>query len=76
MGNPGPTGFGGVLRKSDGSWILGYFGNLDSTHLITLIKEEEDLTYYEHASIILEIRQLLRRDWEVEIHHILREGNT
>ena len=28
LGNPGPTGFGVVLRSSDGGWIFGFSGSV------------------------------------------------
>ncbi|KAJ1425151.1 Ribonuclease H-like superfamily [Sesbania bispinosa] len=47
----------------------------DSPHAIHLIKEEE-ITYHKHDSIITKIRDLLNRDWNVTLTHILREGNA
>lgn len=28
LGNPSPSGFGGLLRNDDGAWITGFFGSI------------------------------------------------
>lgn len=28
LGNPGPAGFGGLLRFGDGEWHLGFYGSI------------------------------------------------
>ncbi|CAN0873473.1 Putative ribonuclease H protein At1g65750 [Linum grandiflorum] len=34
----------------------------------------KDNPYHQHCYLILQIRNLLRRDWDVRIQHIYREG--
>ena len=46
----------------------------DSQVAIKLVKEPLN-SFHLYASIILRIKDILMRDWEVEIHHIFREGN-
>ncbi|KAJ1397942.1 Reverse transcriptase-like [Sesbania bispinosa] len=43
-----------------------------SIHLI----KNEDLSYHRDAPEIAEIRDLLARDWRVDLRHTLREGNA
>ncbi|CAN0838514.1 hypothetical protein LINGRAHAP2_LOCUS2194 [Linum grandiflorum] len=33
------------------------------------------MSNHQHASLILQIQELIRRDWDVQINHIYREGN-
>ncbi|KAJ1397035.1 Ribonuclease H domain [Sesbania bispinosa] len=46
----------------------------DSTNAIHLINEE-DIYFHKYAAIFMDIREFLNRPWEVQILHILREGN-
>jgi ribonuclease HI len=34
LGNPGVSGFGGVLRRSNGTWIYGFAGNVGNTTVV------------------------------------------
>jgi hypothetical protein len=34
LGNPGVSGFGGLLRNEDGSWIRGFVGNIDFSNIL------------------------------------------
>ncbi|GAU22350.1 hypothetical protein TSUD_106780 [Trifolium subterraneum] len=34
IGNPGISGFGGLIRNADGAWIHGFFGNLGVTNIL------------------------------------------
>jgi ribonuclease HI len=34
LGNPGPSGFGGVLRHSNGSWIFGFAGTVGISSIL------------------------------------------
>ncbi|GAU35482.1 hypothetical protein TSUD_384370 [Trifolium subterraneum] len=34
IGNPGVSGFGGLIRNADGAWVHGFFGNLGVTNIL------------------------------------------
>jgi ribonuclease HI len=34
IGNPGISGYGGLLRTADGAWVHGFFGNLGVTNIL------------------------------------------
>ncbi|KAK2412910.1 putative MO25 protein [Trifolium repens] len=34
IGNPGISGFGGLIRNADGAWVHGFFGNLGITNIL------------------------------------------
>ncbi|GAU21723.1 hypothetical protein TSUD_328480 [Trifolium subterraneum] len=34
IGNPGISGYGGLIRNADGAWIHGFFGNLGVTNIL------------------------------------------
>jgi ribonuclease HI len=34
IGNPGVSGYGGLLRTADGAWVHGFFGNLGFTNIL------------------------------------------
>lgn len=34
LGNPGRSGFGGLLRRSDGTWIVGFAGSLGFSEIL------------------------------------------
>ncbi|GAU50029.1 hypothetical protein TSUD_240220 [Trifolium subterraneum] len=34
IGNPGISGFGGLIRNADGAWVHGFFGNLAVTNIL------------------------------------------
>lgn len=107
MGNPGPSGFSGLFRNSDGAWVRSFFGSLDLSdnihaelhafwHGLTiswdagyrnLIIQSDCLkairlvtnelpAFHKYINLILNIRELLARDWSAKISHTLREGNA
>ncbi|GAU16251.1 hypothetical protein TSUD_298830 [Trifolium subterraneum] len=67
IGNPGVSGFGGLLRNSDGGWIHGFAGNIGISNIL-------HVEYWQ--SIIHNIKDLLARDWRVRVVHTLRKGNV
>ncbi|GAU39617.1 hypothetical protein TSUD_397060 [Trifolium subterraneum] len=34
IGNPGPLGYGGLIRNAYGAWVHGFFGNLGVTDIL------------------------------------------
>jgi ribonuclease HI len=34
IGNPGISGFGGLIRNADGAWVHGFYGNLGVTNIL------------------------------------------
>ncbi|GAU12283.1 hypothetical protein TSUD_141910 [Trifolium subterraneum] len=34
LGNPGISGFGGLIHNADGAWVLGFFGNLGVNNIL------------------------------------------
>jgi hypothetical protein len=34
IGNPGISGFGGLIRNADGGWVHGFFGNIGHTNIL------------------------------------------
>jgi ribonuclease HI len=107
LGNPGISGFGGVLRRHDGSWIFGFGGNIglssilqaellaiyhglrvawdqghrhlvcysDSTLALQLISTEVN-SWHLFAPIINNIKELMARDWNLQLIHTWREANA
>ncbi|CAN0842055.1 Putative ribonuclease H protein At1g65750, partial [Linum grandiflorum] len=37
--------------------------------------QQRDNPDHQHASLVLQFQQLLRREWEVKLFHVYREGN-
>ncbi|CAN0856312.1 Putative ribonuclease H protein At1g65750, partial [Linum grandiflorum] len=37
--------------------------------------QQRDNPYHQHVSLVLQFQQLLRREWEVKLFHVYREGN-
>ncbi|CAN0855098.1 Putative ribonuclease H protein At1g65750, partial [Linum grandiflorum] len=37
--------------------------------------QQRDNPDHQHASLVLQLQQLLRREWEVKLFHVYREGN-
>jgi ribonuclease HI len=107
IGNPGISGFGGLIRNTDGGWVHGFFGNLghtnilhaelmaiykglllawdlnikdlwcysDSVMAIKLITDPVD-DWHHYAAILNNIKDIMKRDWQVLLIHTLREGNA
>lgn len=107
IGNPGRSGYGGLLRNANGEWLLGFSGfcgvttnttselfaiyvglslawrngyrdivcETDSMMALNLIKDGVDL-FHPHASILANIHKVMAQDWNVELIHTLREGNS
>jgi ribonuclease HI len=67
-----------ILQGLEICWLNG-FRNLvcysDSLLAVTLIREGVS-AYHKYANEIQCIRHLLRRNWNVEVKHTLREGNA
>ncbi|CAN1181985.1 Putative ribonuclease H protein At1g65750 [Linum perenne] len=67
----------GILQGLEFTWSSGYKKvrlQTDSQSAARLILAE-DPPLHQHASEVLAIRELLHRNWQVEIQHIFREGN-
>ncbi|KAJ1378553.1 Ribonuclease H-like superfamily [Sesbania bispinosa] len=47
----------------------------DSTDAIRLILED-NITYHQYASTVMNIRDLIAKDWIINLKHILRENNN
>jgi ribonuclease HI len=107
IGNPGVSGFGGLIRNSDGAWVHGFAGNIgfsyildavlmavyhglvlawglgikelmcysDSKTVIKLIYDPVN-AWHHYATIILNIKDLLARNWRVKVVHTLRKDNA
>jgi ribonuclease HI len=107
LGNPGPSGFGGVLRQDNGNWIFGFAGTVgistilhvellaiyhglkvawdqgyrniicysDSTLSIQLV-EGEVSPWHHYASILANIKALVKRNWSICFKHTMREANS
>ncbi|GAU47648.1 hypothetical protein TSUD_27720 [Trifolium subterraneum] len=107
IGNPGVSGFGGLIHNSKGAWAHGFVGNIgfsnilhaelmalyhglllawqlnikelwcysDSETAIKLITEPVD-EWHHYAAILLNIKDILAREWRVNIAHTFREGNA
>ncbi|CAN1824420.1 Putative ribonuclease H protein At1g65750 [Linum perenne] len=66
-----------ILHGLEFSWSSGHKKvrlQTDSQSAASLILAE-DPPLHQHASEVIAIRELLQRNWQVEIHHIFREGN-
>ncbi|KAF7844787.1 ribonuclease H [Senna tora] len=67
---------GGILRNSDGDWIRGFIAKLECDvtcalkQVIDIHQEDSNLN-----PILLNIRELIRRRWEVKMKHISRLSN-
>jgi ribonuclease HI len=107
LGNPGLSGFGGVLRHSNGDWLFGFAGTVgistilhvellaiyhglqvawdqghrniicysDSTLSLQLIGEKVN-PWHHYASILANISDLVKRNWNVCFRHTKREANS
>ena len=57
-----------------GTWFTVVYCETDSAEALRLIHNADDTHLY--STIITEIRDWLRRDWNVTISHVLREANS
>ncbi|CAI0389272.1 unnamed protein product [Linum tenue] len=67
----------GAIRGLHMAWDTGHRRvelQLDSTTAVQLLSPEAPTTH-QHASLVLEFRELVRRDWEVVVRHIYREAS-
>ncbi|CAN1846117.1 Putative ribonuclease H protein At1g65750 [Linum perenne] len=67
----------GILHGLEFSWSSGHRKvhlQTDSQSAVSLILADNH-PLHQHASEVLAIRELLQRNWQVEIHHVYREGN-
>ncbi|CAI0549995.1 unnamed protein product [Linum tenue] len=67
----------GAVEGLQLAWDMGYSHvrmELDSRCAIHLI-QGEDTSDHQHAAVIDRFHELLRRDWDVTVSHIYREGN-
>ncbi|KAJ1434076.1 Ribonuclease H-like superfamily [Sesbania bispinosa] len=75
------TGFGGILRNANGSWIKGFYGHLHNSDILRAelhaVWKGLELCWRLNFRNLLSVRvrALLDRDWNVEVVHTLREGN-
>jgi ribonuclease HI len=109
LGDSWRAGAGGLIRRGDGSWVIGFscflrianntyaeliaifYGlNLasyqgctvcccysDSKTAIDLIMKPVSVNrFHSYASVIANIKQLMSLEWEVNLSHSLREGNS
>ncbi|KAJ1404442.1 Ribonuclease H domain [Sesbania bispinosa] len=66
-----------IWKGLDMCWSLNYRKVIcmtDSLLEVGLVYDEV-ARFHHHASIIYEVKAMLARDWDVELVHILREGN-
>ncbi|KAF7831289.1 ribonuclease H [Senna tora] len=82
------AGCGGLLRNSDGTWIKGFSANLGLELGFQKVVLESDAkgvvnqitaTYLADTNLnpsVLQIKELLMRDWEVKVKHIPRLSNS
>jgi ribonuclease HI len=56
LGNPGVSGFGGLIRNSDGAWVHGFYGNLGVSNIL-------------HAELMAIYKGLLLA-WEMNIKEL------
>lgn len=47
----------------------------DSLDVVQLLTEGKDHSFHVHAGVIEDILQLTKRDWSIQISHVLREAN-
>ncbi|CAN1129782.1 Putative ribonuclease H protein At1g65750 [Linum perenne] len=67
----------GAITSLRAAWDLGFRKvklQVDSMTVIELVKNEEIPTH-QHALEVLDLRDLLRLDWEVNLRHVFKEGN-
>jgi ribonuclease HI len=57
IGNPGVSGFGGLIRHADGTWIRGFYGNIGVSNIM-------------HAEL-LALYHGLQLAWELNIRELL-----
>ncbi|PNX76772.1 ribonuclease H, partial [Trifolium pratense] len=74
IGIPGVSGFGGLIRNSNGGWIQGFARNIGISNILhaELLAMYYGLVLADHPNI----KDLLTRDWRVRVVHTLREGNA
>jgi ribonuclease HI len=56
IGNPGVSGFGGLIRNSNGAWVHGFYGNLGVSNIL-------------HAELMTIYKGLLLA-WELDIKEL------
>ncbi|CAN1182674.1 Putative ribonuclease H protein At1g65750, partial [Linum perenne] len=59
------------------AWDHGYRKvelQVDSMTVVELVKNDE-ISTHQHTLDVLDLQELLRRDWEVNIRHVFKEGN-
>ncbi|XP_028242349.1 uncharacterized protein LOC114420733 [Glycine soja] len=71
LGNPGQSGFGGVIRDSQRDWIIGY---TDSKLTLDLISGEIT-TCHPYAALLTCIRSYKGQNWSISFALTFREGN-
>ncbi|KAJ1436997.1 Ribonuclease H-like superfamily [Sesbania bispinosa] len=47
----------------------------DALEVVNSILGSIDLSFHPHAMVVLQVRSLLNRDWDVDVFHIARESN-
>lgn len=66
LGNPGISGFGGIIHNAHGGWLTSYYGNYDHTTIMYACM---------HARLLV-IYQGLRIVWEANLSHIICESDS
>ncbi|CAN1165503.1 Putative ribonuclease H protein At1g65750 [Linum perenne] len=67
----------GILDGMKLAWnqgVLNLMIQTDSACAVQLLQNTRNFDH-QHASLILQFEELFRRDWEVKIQHVYREGN-
>ncbi|KAJ1400827.1 Ribonuclease H domain [Sesbania bispinosa] len=66
-----------VMKGLEQCWILNFRNvkcMLDSLHALSLIQGEVPFSH-QYATLIYKVKDLIARDWNVELLHVFREGN-
>ncbi|OMP01255.1 reverse transcriptase [Corchorus capsularis] len=77
-GNSGVAGAGGVIRDAGGSWLDEGFREVicevDAMVILELPKSA-NVSLHPLGALIIDIREILARNWDCIYQHTLREGN-
>ncbi|CAN1824281.1 Putative ribonuclease H protein At1g65750 [Linum perenne] len=67
----------GAIKGLNCAWEIGLRKvelQVDSTAVIQLFREE-DVPTHQHSMEVMDFQEMLRRDWEIKVRHVYREGN-
>ncbi|GAU48622.1 hypothetical protein TSUD_133530 [Trifolium subterraneum] len=90
IGNPGVSRYGGLIRNSEGAWAHGFAGNIGFSNILHpelmalyrglllawQLNIKELWCYSDSEAAIKLIKDILAREWRVNIAHTFREGNA